>query len=525
VHLELPSEVALPSPTPINSSGSPRSSQDSSRSANHIPRKPLPTSAKVPPPSSQRAGPRSPLAENASLADRPAYTEIVPPWRPDGSGFIPSESSPEPPPRVPPTSPGLAPPHRRPIGPRPMLGSRKSAGEKDLPPLPGEDLLSTGGSPRRFAEISHSPPKSANFRGVSPPSPTNSQPGTSGQFFLDIIRRDPSSGSQWNVGRVSSYQVDPVGQDGSSHDDAGRHQAVASINVQIETSGYAKFRARPQRQSLDLRDYQGSTPSLASSLGRAGYAGPLDEFGGSGGGSTAGGTFSRQVVMSYTKKWTSNIRDKFREMNDHGRSKGRHRRHESMNSVGSADSSDSTGGGSTSPTLITHPGHGLRPNGYVFNSPWDGRCEFRTGNGGKSLQCRHIIQLPATAYNPLSPPPTAKGSSSKWAYAPMVSELRFNLPSTELFKGREGSTSHQLHGHFSKLLRLDHRDDDDSSDEDDGLVSPFDLNLGREKAGGGNRGTRVKLGKLIIHDEGLKMLDLVVATNIGIWWGSWERVL
>jgi hypothetical protein len=52
----------------------------------------------------------------------------------------------------------------------------------------------------------------------------------------------------------------------------------------------------------------------------------------------------------------------------------------------------------------------------------------------------------------------------------------------------------------------------------------LDLSIGQEKAGGGNRGKRAKLGKLIIHDEGFKMLDLVVAANIGVWWSVWESV-
>jgi hypothetical protein len=53
------------------------------------------------------------------------------------------------------------------------------------------------------------------------------------------------------------------------------------------------------------------------------------------------------------------------------------------------------------------------------------------------------------------------------------------------------------------------------TEEDD---ERLDLSIGREKAGGGNRGKRAKLGKLIIHDEGFKMLDLVVAANMGVWW-------
>jgi hypothetical protein len=58
-----------------------------------------------------------------------------------------------------------------------------------------------------------------------------------------------------------------------------------------------------------------------------------------------------------------------------------------------------------------------------------------------------------------------------------------------------------------------------SEDDDDDRL---DLSIGREKAGGGNRGKRAKLGKLIIHDEGFKMLDLVVAANMGVWWSVFD---
>jgi hypothetical protein len=49
----------------------------------------------------------------------------------------------------------------------------------------------------------------------------------------------------------------------------------------------------------------------------------------------------------------------------------------------------------------------------------------------------------------------------------------------------------------------------------------LDLSIGQERAGGGNRGKRAKLGKLIIYDEGFKMLDLIVAANMGVWWSVW----
>jgi NADH dehydrogenase (ubiquinone) Fe-S protein 8 len=80
------------------------------------------------------------------------------------------------------------------------------------------------------------------------------------------------------------------------------------------------------------------------------------------------------------------------------------------------------------------------------------------------------------------------------------------------------------------LLKLDPRQRryDGSSDEledyDEVDESTLDLQLGYERAGGGKRGNRAKLGKLIVHDEGLKMLDLVVAANVGMLWASWEKI-
>jgi hypothetical protein len=51
--------------------------------------------------------------------------------------------------------------------------------------------------------------------------------------------------------------------------------------------------------------------------------------------------------------------------------------------------------------------------------------------------------------------------------------------------------------------------------------SRLDLSIGQEKAGGGNRGKHAKLGKLVIYDEGFKMLDLIVAANMAVWWSVW----
>jgi hypothetical protein len=160
----------------------------------------------------------------------------------------------------------------------------------------------------------------------------------------------------------------------------------------------------------------------------------------------------------------------------------------------------------------------------MFYSPWNGRCEFVTGKAGRSLRCRHVLpSYGGGVHNPLVEGSDAEHGDEKVDNAQTVSELRFNLPSNELFaekRSTEGGVRarDQIQGQFNKLVAKaqGHEDSDDADFH-------FDLSLGREKAGGGNRGKRAKMGKLIIFDEGLKMLDLAVAANVGIWWNTWER--
>jgi len=50
----------------------------------------------------------------------------------------------------------------------------------------------------------------------------------------------------------------------------------------------------------------------------------------------------------------------------------------------------------------------------------------------------------------------------------------------------------------------------------------LDLTLGQEAMGGGFRGQQAKLGKLLIFPDGYRMLDLVVATNMVMFWRAWR---
>ncbi|GFP59860.1 hypothetical protein TASIC1_0015002900 [Trichoderma asperellum] len=271
------------------------------------------------------------------------------------------------------------------------------------------------------------------------------------------------------------------------------------IDIQIETAGYAKFRggppiALPPRTSMDSRSFIDMVPESR----------------------TDNSTFSRQVSMSYSRSFGSALRSKFHQLEQAARKKAQaHNRNGSEASVASHSSGEYVAG---SPTAARP--EKMKPRGYTFASPWNGRCEFRTGNGGRSLLCHHILhEGEVGAYNPLVPDSSAaKGTST------VVSELRFNLPGSDLFPSSEvpkGDSDHKF-GHFSKFGKSAVNRGYGDEDEDD-FVSPFDVNVGGERAGGGNRGNRAKLGKLIIYHDGMKMLDLLVAANMGLWWGTWEK--
>lgn len=106
-----------------------------------------------------------------------------------------------------------------------------------------------------------------------------------------------------------------------------------------------------------------------------------------------------------------------------------------------------------------------------------------------------------------------------------VSELRFNLPSSSKVTTTESSKRSSLfhrgrHSRTTSSIALPH---DGSTEDGSNSIDRLDLSLGQEFAGGGFGGKQAKLGKIILEDEGLKMMDLLMAANIGLWWRAYER--
>ncbi|KAK5653688.1 hypothetical protein OQA88_8719 [Cercophora sp. LCS_1] len=575
VHYDLPTDELLAAPRRRPEAvTSPRSSGESARTT--IPRKPLPASARVPKLENSFPDPpgrRPPYAE--SLDDPENTAPVAAPAAPTdrstdagpvaAAGPLPTPTDFEdPPPPLPPRPTAdyaAADAARKPLGPRPLVATDHN----NIPR--GSMGRESPGTPTRTGV------QFADSRVMSPsPTKTGQRPSVV-PFSLTLIRRDPTTGGQWNIGKVASFQTNiptPETADPNLNPaDMGAISRPQKINVRLDTSGYAKYRGMPTLANVESfrpgsgHSFAQTIKGLASGTNQPvnkTVPSPPPEDG-----------FNRQVVMSYAKTWTSNIKTKTKTAKNpfHRRDRASssaaadeyspedlaaprnpfRQRADSASTVGSADSatwkgevpnspSNGAEGRNSPPALTTEPGPGLRPKGFTFISPWDGRCEFRTSTNGRSLKCRHILDPKSPKFNPVAVAQSIRDAqtmgrsradelTSALAGAKPVSELRFNLPSGDLFQSKkaEGEKGkwdpHALHGQFSRFLQhLDKGSSSDEWDEDDGM----DLSLGREDAGGGNRGKRAKLGKLIIHDEGLKMLDLVVAANVGVWWTTWEKV-
>ncbi|KAM0460047.1 hypothetical protein ACHAO4_002177 [Trichoderma viride] len=500
VHLELPT-LDIAGPEPLRDEAQGRSSEDSSATRT-IARKPVPGTVPSLAPEISVQGDQLQLQQTRSqhenttlrppadvgmppsLQERDLAPPLPPRRRFDDSGLGYSDSSFEANPSE--RSQLNVPPRRKPVGPRQMSGvpqGRVSMDETTRSRVQTRARADTTGHARQSRSLS--PTKNAEYS--TPP------------FTLSLIRRDPGTGDQWNVGKISSYETDPMAAQAPMYLSASASEQHLPqhppIDIQIETAGYAKFRAGTQVALPPPPSIIDFMPEPRSDGSR---------------------TFSRQVSMSYSKSFGSTVRSTFHKLEQKARKKAQaHNRNESEASVASHSSGEYNAG---SPT--TARPDKMKPRGYTFASPWNGKCVFRTGKDGRSLVCDHILhEGELGGYNPLVPDSSAaKGTST------VVSELRYNLPGSEFFPSSEvpkGDINQKL-GHFSKMVKSAVDRGYGDEDEDD-FVSPFDVNVGGERAGGGNRGNRAKLSKLIIYHDGMKMLDLLVAANVGLWWRTWEK--
>ncbi|KAI8938252.1 hypothetical protein NX059_005911 [Plenodomus lindquistii] len=366
-------------------------------------------------------------------------------------------------------------------------------------------------SPRRSFDSNQ------NRQETDRPRPSNRRasenPDRSGTT-LTLIRRDPASGSQWNVARIEDPNIFEIS---SSSDSVMKKKIGSPMYIEILNPGYSKFLHSdtssdrpplPARDSnLAVHDAQNTSSSPYNSRS---HVEPLT--------TASENTFRRRLWM---------------EGAQHGNAAFGHRKNTSQDYYTPRPDSRGTYGRAGEPNAGSH---GPQPSpaflqrqdqaystiqvserqtsfrGYVFNSPWNGRCEFVTGVGGGTLKCRHIV-------------PSLQGAPPA---AMTVSELRFNLPSSSKVatpKAEESSkrTSFFHRGRHSRNNSSVGLSSSDGAEDARNSLDRLDLSLGQEFAGGGFGGKQAKLGKIILEDEGLKMMDLLMAANIGLWWRAYER--
>jgi hypothetical protein len=468
-----------------------------------LPRKPLPESAK----------PSLDLTCQVSAVPDSLSTSNVP--REVSRKALPTESQTSTQPQSQPLAQAKDQFQRKPLGPRPLLPDA-GVNKQPFSEMENKSLGSR-------AEVLRAPFSEDSNRGVAQHIPNmarlydsvNCPPESARTFSITVIRRDPSSGAQWNIGEVIGEQeLTPVKPSHSK-------KPYFDISVHLSTPGYTQFRVPQTKFNLP----SGNPPSMPETL--------HEELPG----------FHRKIRMEGSNFWD--------------RPKERMRSQSDVSGIIDPLRRRSDNFGLTEPNSNNNNDTGTK--GYTFTSPWGGRCKFSTSNSGRTLRCKHTLPGPISA----------ESGSTNQATAPL-SELRFNLPSLIFHNHSHGSPNKSKDpisdssrfqmpkfGHIrhklspDKILRPSlpprpeptsfaalYPSDDESrpplpprplstsygteSSDDDADDARLDLSIGQEKAGGGNRGKRAKLGKLIVLDEGFKMLDLVVAANMGIWWSVWE---
>lgn len=292
------------------------------------------------------------------------------------------------------------------------------------------------------------------------------QPGS-----LTLIRRDPASSDQWNVALIHDPPLEEISSAVLRNPTAAQRtkRSGAPLFLDISNPAYAQYLPDERPESRVSQDTTSSGNSNAPD-----------------------GVFRRRLYMPGSKYSAH-------EYSQHGKSG-------SVSSFDEGSSSRWTASRSSLNVSSQSSYADRRSKGYTFTSPWNARCEFSTGVSGRSLKCRHHL-------------PSIYGATT----GVEVSELRFNLP-TASSKVANTPLSDRRSSYLPGFhRRLDSSSDNGSVDfvfDEDGKL---DLTLGQEKAGGGFGGKQAKLGKLIIQPEGLAMLDLLVAANVGLWWRAWGR--
>ncbi|EXJ89750.1 hypothetical protein A1O3_02817 [Capronia epimyces CBS 606.96] len=276
---------------------------------------------------------------------------------------------------------------------------------------------------------------------------------------ITLIRRDPASGSQWNVGSIT-YR-----------DSTAQENPLRGFEVDLTSPGYVKF-AQLEGSSangLNRRVAYMFVPNNEGSPTTRKRSNSSELF-------SSNGTSSRKPrqALSFISPWQGMC--SFSNGLDGKSIRCRH-------TLPTANPSMSAGAADVAE---------LR-----FNLPWS---ILRLKDPNKQGKEASAV-LPSM---PSSRPANAS-NREQWRRSFQALTHKARMQVSHL----ESSTDSP---------RIVHSKRDSTQPPEAGEEDRMNLALGRERAGGGFKGQSAKLGKLIIDDEGLKMCDLVVAASMGVWW-------
>jgi hypothetical protein len=243
------------------------------------------------------------------------------------------------------------------------------------------EKLSSGYEPRGSYDSTRSQPEN-DIPAIQPRRPeANTTPaGTS----LTLIRRDPASGAQWNVARIDDPAIADISSSGLG-EAAVRRKPGTPLYIEISNPGYSKFlhSDTEQRPPLPIRtsDLSVRSNQLSSTAPRA----SIDHL--SEPSSRSDNVFRRRLWME-----GSHLGGGF----GHRKSGSYDRNSSRPTSRGNYDGRPSMEHPLPSPSFLTRDDQAYGTlqiseqqssfRGYVFTSPWNGRCEFITGASGGTLK-------------------------------------------------------------------------------------------------------------------------------------------
>jgi hypothetical protein len=206
---------------------------------------------------------------------------------------------------------------------------------------------------------------------------------------LTLIRRDPASGAQWNVARIEDPPVAEVSSS-SFNDPGAKRRTGAPLYIDVVNPGYSKFLHSDNATRSTTPGHQSGDP--AQSYQRAGAPQSGRQ------GPESANVFRRRLWMEgsqYTNGGFGHRKNSSYDFNPV--------RPGSRGSYDARTDRTSMDTRTTQPPFLTRDDQTYstiqvsdRPTsfrGYVFTSPWNGRCEFVTGGGGGSLKASILLIL------------------------------------------------------------------------------------------------------------------------------------